>query len=283
MKNKTKVQGFIKFTILAIGLIVGGNALRSNLITIVPTVHAANSKPITQAIHRQPTTSQGWIKIYLGSAPIKVIFENSSWVASKNDVRSWVTTTSGVTSVDPSSFVSMIAGQVNIPATTDHDGRNVDTINLTNQINDALTSGRPNKTITLETSVISRINPNAQAGRYPGRYIDINISEQTLYAFEGSTLANQFLISSGVSSHSSPVGEFSVYGKTSLQKMSGPGYYLPNVPWISWFSGDYSIHGTYWHSNFGTPMSHGCINASIPDAEWIFNWNDVGTPVYIHN
>ncbi len=280
--KKIKVQKFIKLTILVIGLIIGGNILSSNLATIVPTVHAANSKPITQEVRQQPTTSRGWIKIYLASAPIKVVFENSSWVASKNDVHSWITTTSGETSVNPSSFVNMIAGQVNVPATTDHDGRNVDTNNLTNQINDALTSGRPNKTITLETSVVSRINLNAQAGRYPGRYIDINISEQTLYAFEGSTLANQFLISSGVSSHPTPEGEFDIYNKTASQKMSGPGYYLPGVPWISWFSGDYSIHGTYWHNNFGHPMSHGCINASIPDAEWIFNWDDIGTPVYIH-
>ncbi|MCL5407444.1 MAG: L,D-transpeptidase [Patescibacteria group bacterium] len=279
--KKTNVQGFIKLTIFTIGLIVGGNILSNNLFTIVTTAHAAGSKPIIQEI-RQPTTSRGWIKIYLASAPIKVIFENSSWVVSKNDVRGWITTTSGVTSVNSSSFVNMIASQVNISATTDHDGRNVDTNNLANQINDVLTSGRPNKTISLETTVIPRINPDTRAGRYPGRYVDINLSEQTLYAFEGNTLINQFLISSGVSSHPSPVGEFSVYGKTSLQKMSGPGYYLPNVPWISWFSGDYSIHGTYWHHNFGTPMSHGCINASIADAEWIFNWDDVGTPIYIH-
>ena len=64
--------------------------------------------------------------------------------------------------------------------------------------------------------------------------------------------------------------------------MIGPGYDLPGVQWVSWFSGDYSIHGTYWHHNFGHPMSHGCINATDGDAEFIYNWAPVGTPVYIH-
>ena len=144
-----------------------------------------------------------------------------------------------------------------------------------------LSSGRPNQTIALVTTVVPR-NTNAQAGRYSGRYIDINLSEQTLYAFESYNLVNQFLVSTGRTGYDTPTGEFHVYGKTELQKMSGPGYYLPNVPYISWFLGDYSIHGTYWHNNFGHTMSHGCVNASIPDAEWIYNWDEVGTPVYVH-
>lgn len=283
MKKKMKVQGFVKLTILVVGLIVGSYVLGGNLFPIVSTARAADAKPNTQERRTQPTTTQGWIKIYLGSAPIKVTFENSSWVANKGEIRNWITTTSGITSVDPTSFVSSIANQVNIPATQDHDGRSVDTNNLTNQINDALTSGRPNRTIALVTSVIPRIiNTNAQAGRYSGRYVDINLSEQTLYAYEGYNLVNQFFVSTGTSIHPTPTGEFYVYGRDRSARMHGPGYYLPNVPYISWFFGDYSIHGTYWHSNFGHVMSHGCINTSIANAEWIYNWDDVGTPVYIH-
>ena len=65
--------------------------------------------------------------------------------------------------------------------------------------------------------------------------------------------------------------------------MSGPGYYLPDVPYVMYFYDGYGLHGTYWHSNFGTPMSHGCVNLSIPDAEWLYNWADVGTLVNIHD
>ncbi|MCL5407443.1 MAG: L,D-transpeptidase/peptidoglycan binding protein [Patescibacteria group bacterium] len=195
-------------------------------------------------------------------------------------------------------YLSQLAKQVEIPSvdkevedgtgtviSEGQDGRSADTDTLKAQIKDALAQGQGGS-FALATFVTPRntktIYPHAQPGRYAGKYIDVNLSEQTLYAFEGSTLVNQFLISSGVRSHPSPVGEFSVYNKTVSQLMDGPDYYLPNVPWISWFSGDYSIHGTYWHHNFGTPMSHGCINASIADAEWIFNWDDVGTPVYLH-
>jgi lipoprotein-anchoring transpeptidase ErfK/SrfK len=49
-----------------------------------------------------------------------------------------------------------------------------------------------------------------------------------------------------------------------------------------YFYDGYGLHGTYWHSNFGTPMSHGCINLTIPDAEWLYYWADVGTLVNIH-
>lgn len=280
MKKKAKGQGFVKMVILVAFLIVGGYGLSQNLFFKVMVAHADDSKPKIQELRTQPTT-QGWIKIYLGAAPIKVTFENSRWIANRTEIRNWITTTIGTTSVNPSSFVNSIANQVNIPATGDHDGRSVDTNNLTNQINEALTQGLPNRTIALVTSVIPH-GANAQAGRFPGRYIDINLSEQTLSAFEGYNLINQFLVSTGRRGYATPTGEFHVYGKDRSARMHGPGYYLPNVPYISWWSGDYSIHGTYWHHNFGHPMSHGCINASISDAEWIYNWDDIGTPVYVH-
>jgi lipoprotein-anchoring transpeptidase ErfK/SrfK len=65
--------------------------------------------------------------------------------------------------------------------------------------------------------------------------------------------------------------------------MSGPGYYLPDVPYVMYFYESYGLHGTYWHNNFGTPMSHGCINFTIDDAGWLYNnWVSYGTVVNIH-
>jgi lipoprotein-anchoring transpeptidase ErfK/SrfK len=64
--------------------------------------------------------------------------------------------------------------------------------------------------------------------------------------------------------------------------MSGPGYYLPDVPYIMYFYKGYGLHGTYWHNNFGTPMSHGCVNLTIPDAAWLYNFSSVGTVVNVH-
>ena len=64
--------------------------------------------------------------------------------------------------------------------------------------------------------------------------------------------------------------------------MSGPGYSLPNVEWVSYFVKSYAIHGTYWHNNFGTPMSHGCVNMRVREAKWLFNWAPKGTRVIVH-
>jgi len=62
----------------------------------------------------------------------------------------------------------------------------------------------------------------------------------------------------------------------------GVPWYLPDVPYVMYFYSGYGIHGTYWHDNFGVPMSHGCINLTIPDAEWLYNFAEIGTPVQIH-
>ncbi|OQA18217.1 MAG: putative L,D-transpeptidase YciB precursor [Chloroflexi bacterium ADurb.Bin360] len=78
------------------------------------------------------------------------------------------------------------------------------------------------------------------------------------------------------------VGTFSIYVKYLATPMSGPGYYLPNVPHTMYFYRGYAIHGAYWHNNFGTPMSHGCVNLSLPDAEWFYNFAPVGTKVVSH-
>jgi lipoprotein-anchoring transpeptidase ErfK/SrfK len=128
--------------------------------------------------------------------------------------------------------------------------------------------------------------PTAQAQKPPvgngERWIEVNLSEQRLYAWEGDVLLDSFLVSTGTWAHPTVTGTFSIWNKTRIQAMSGPGYYLPNVPWVMYFYEDYGIHGTYWHNNFGTPMSHGCVNMTIPDAEWLYNWASYGTVVKVH-
>jgi lipoprotein-anchoring transpeptidase ErfK/SrfK len=114
------------------------------------------------------------------------------------------------------------------------------------------------------------------------RWIEVNLSEQRLYAWEGDVMISSFLVSTGTWAHPTVTGTFSIWNKTPIQAMSGPGYYLPNVPWVMYFYEDYGIHGTYWHNNFGTPMSHGCVNMTIPDSEWLYNWASYGTVVKVH-
>lgn len=129
--------------------------------------------------------------------------------------------------------------------------------------------------------------PNQADVRYPAasngqRWIEVNLSEQRVYAYEGDTIVNSFLVSTGVEATPTVTGEYRIYVKVRIQDMSGPGYYLPDVPWIMYFYEGYGFHGTYWHNNFGTPMSRGCVNMRIEDAAWLYDWASVGTLVNIH-
>lgn len=114
------------------------------------------------------------------------------------------------------------------------------------------------------------------------RWIDVNVSTQSLTAYEGDAPVNTFIVSTGTWLHPTVTGQYRVYVKYRAADMSGPGYYLPSVPYVMYFFRGYGIHGTYWHNNFGTPMSHGCVNLRPSDAEWIFGWAEVGTLVNIH-
>lgn len=125
------------------------------------------------------------------------------------------------------------------------------------------------------------------AGVGPGeRWIDVNLSTQTLVALEGDTPVLQSLISSGTSLYPTVTGQFRTYLKHESQDMNGYllgyDYYLADVPYVMYFYRDFAIHGTYWHNNFGTPMSHGCVNVNTIDAGWLFNWAPVGTLVNVH-
>jgi lipoprotein-anchoring transpeptidase ErfK/SrfK len=115
-----------------------------------------------------------------------------------------------------------------------------------------------------------------------GRWIDVDLSEQRVRAYEGASVVNEFIVSTGVSAHPTVTGQFRIYVKLKFTAMAGPGYYLPGVPFTMYFYKGYALHGTYWHHNFGVPMSHGCINLFTPDAEWLFNWASVGTLVNVH-
>jgi lipoprotein-anchoring transpeptidase ErfK/SrfK len=114
------------------------------------------------------------------------------------------------------------------------------------------------------------------------RWIDVNLSTQSVYAYEGDTVINSFVVSTGTWLTPTVTGKYKIYIKLASGNMRGPGYFLPNVPYIMYFYKGYGLHGTYWHNNFGTPMSHGCVNLRTSDAQWLFNWASLGTVVNVH-
>jgi lipoprotein-anchoring transpeptidase ErfK/SrfK len=129
--------------------------------------------------------------------------------------------------------------------------------------------------------------PAQAQAQYPAkgngaRWIDVDLSQQRVYAYEGDVVVNSFLVSTGTARTPTVTGKFKIWIKLRSTNMRGPGYYLTNVPYTMYFYKGYGLHGTYWHNNFGTPMSHGCVNLSIPDAEWLYNWAYEGTVVKVH-
>jgi lipoprotein-anchoring transpeptidase ErfK/SrfK len=110
------------------------------------------------------------------------------------------------------------------------------------------------------------------------KWIDVDLTHQRMTAYEGNTPVFQALVSSGLPNTPTVVGQFHIYWKLSSTDMAGPGYYLPGVPYTMYFYRGYALHGTYWHNNFGRPMSHGCVNLRTEDAQWLFNWADPPLP-----
>ncbi len=124
--------------------------------------------------------------------------------------------------------------------------------------------------------------PKAGPAPTGGKWIDVNLSKQRLTAYVGNTPVFSASVSTGLPRTPTVVGRFRVQTKLRATTMSGPGYHLPNVPYTMYFYRGYAIHGTYWHNNFGRPMSHGCVNMRTGDAAWVYNWAPIGTTVVTH-
>jgi lipoprotein-anchoring transpeptidase ErfK/SrfK len=120
------------------------------------------------------------------------------------------------------------------------------------------------------------------------KHIEVNLTMQTLTAYELDKEVLKTKISSGIAnsgrntglSTQTPSGEFRIISKYPSKHMgngnlfaSPEDYELPGVPWTCFFhEAGYALHGTYWHDNFGTPMSRGCVNMRIEEAKWLFRW-----------
>jgi LysM repeat protein len=133
-----------------------------------------------------------------------------------------------------------------------------------------------------EEAVPLPVNPPPE-----GKWIGVNVTKQTITAYEGATVLKTVVVSTGVARTPTVLGTFKVLRKYPAVRMTGgtPGfdyYDLPNVPYTMFFYQGYAIHGTYWHTNFGRPMSHGCVNLPTDEAKWFYEWAAVGTPVVSH-
>jgi uncharacterized protein YraI len=119
------------------------------------------------------------------------------------------------------------------------------------------------------------------------KWIEVNLSTQTLTVWRGSTKISSSLVSTGKPGFGTPTGTFYISTKypsvTMAACANGECWNTPGVPWAMLFrSGGFYIHGAYWHNDFGQVRSHGCVNLPVPYAEWLYGWTPSGTRVWIH-
>jgi hypothetical protein len=149
----------------------------------------------------------------------------------------------------------------------------------------------PETPMYVHASLIRKVAPvKFENGRYKGKWVNVNITQQIVTAYEGAKPVKVTLVSTGKASTPTELGTWKIYWRLPKQTMEGGNlaagdyYRLENVPFPQYFhmSGE-SFHGTYWHDNFGKRMSHGCVNMTTPMAGWLYGWASIGTPVWVHN
>ena len=141
----------------------------------------------------------------------------------------------------------------------------------------------------VEARIFATVNPNPTPpeGVTTGRWIDVDLAEQTLSVYDNSQLVFATVIATGLEPFWTKPGLFQIYQKKETETMRNNDptdyYYLDNVPWTMYFDQARALHGAYWRTRFGYPQSHGCVNLSVGDAHWLFNWAHEGDYVYVHD
>jgi hypothetical protein len=131
------------------------------------------------------------------------------------------------------------------------------------------------------------VRPPSGAPSHVSKWIEVDLTNQRVRAWQYDQMVYSVRVSTGRPATPTLTGTFRTYLHLRYGDMSGwtpdqGSYYVPNVPYIMYYDRGYGIHGAYWHSNFGTPMSAGCVNLPVGDAGWMYNWAPIGTTVYIH-
>jgi hypothetical protein len=149
----------------------------------------------------------------------------------------------------------------------------------------------PEGPMYVSASLIRKVAPvRFEPARYKGKWVNVSITQQVVTAYENGTPVKVTLASTGKGKNATDLGVWKIYWRLPKQDMEGGNkaagdyYNLKDVPYPQYFNmtGE-SLHGTYWHDDFGRPHSHGCVNLSIPMSEWFYGWDKIGTIVYVHN
>jgi hypothetical protein len=120
------------------------------------------------------------------------------------------------------------------------------------------------------------------------KWIEVDLTTQTLTAWDDTNPVSTSPVSSGKPGFRTPTGVFTITTKYPARRtvawVSVERWDIPGVPWVMVFrEGGFYIHGVYWHNDFGSAVSHGCVTLPVPYAEWLFDWTPSGTRLWIHN
>jgi hypothetical protein len=142
--------------------------------------------------------------------------------------------------------------------------------------------------VRLETTALSRgvvriARPRSLPAGLPldAAWVHVSLREQVLVAYEGTRAVYATLVSTGLAEHPTPRGLFRVWHKERHAPMHGDPpepYFVDEVPFVQYFKKGIALHGTFWHDRFGGRASHGCVNLSMGDAEWLFDWAPPALP-----
>jgi lipoprotein-anchoring transpeptidase ErfK/SrfK len=131
------------------------------------------------------------------------------------------------------------------------------------------------------------VNTTPPEGVTTGRWIDVDLAEQSMAVYDKGQLVYATVIATGMEPFWTRPGTFQIFKKVEAETMRNADpsdfYYLEDVPWTMYFDGARALHGAYWRTRFGYPQSHGCVNLSVGDAHWLFNWAGEGDWVYVHD
>ena len=117
------------------------------------------------------------------------------------------------------------------------------------------------------------------------RWLSVDLTQQVLLGYWQDTPQFATLVSSGIEGRATPLGVYEIWARLELDSMSGftgapDAYGLESVPWVLYYDESIGFHGTYWHDGFGAPLSHGCVNLSVSDSAFVYQWTVDGIGAY---
>lgn len=253
-------------------LVAPANELVSKKIVLTGLGYTYRAKPADIAAWITPTPqSDGSVKLVVDSAKVQSYVESVGKKISSPPQDKKVVT-------DASSGAEVVLQQ-------GRDGTELaDRQTLANAIAQALKNKQDTtQTMNITTAAYKTVNMEAY-----DKWIEVDLSEQRTTAYERATPVRSFVVATGTRGHETPIGEYAIWLRVRSQTMQGGSkadgsyYSIPNVEWVSYFYKDYALHGAWWREVFGYPASHGCVNMTNGDAQWVYEWAPLGTKVIVH-